>query len=253
MTPPRVASLVPSLTHTVCALGAADRLVSRTIYCVEPRADLAEVPACGGTKNPDLTRILDRRPDLALACTEENKAEHLAVLRDAGVAVHEVMPRGPDDVARLLVDYGKLLGVDAEPARAELAAARRALPRRTPRTAVALIWKKPWMAAGGGNHVDGMMAALGLVNVLDGRRGYPEVSLEDLADAAPEIVLLPDEPWRFTETDARSLAEAGVTGRALLCDGKDLCWYGAWTAGGLTRLSALLGCGRPPRALPARP
>jgi ABC-type Fe3+-hydroxamate transport system substrate-binding protein len=236
----RVASLVPSLTHTVCALGAGERLVSRTIYCVEPREGLADVPACGGTKNPDLAAILDLAPDLALACTEENKPEHLAALRGAGIEVHEVMPRSLDDTARLLADYGRLLGADARPLLDELAAVRAGLPELARRPAAALIWKRPWMAAGGGNHLDGMMAELNLVNVLGDRDGYPEVTLEELAGLAPGVVLLPDEPWRFTAADARVIADAGVPGRAIPCDGKDLCWYGAWAAAGLRRLADLL-------------
>jgi ABC-type Fe3+-hydroxamate transport system substrate-binding protein len=236
----RIASLVPSLTHTVCALGAGDRLVSRTIYCVEPREELTDVPACGGTKNPELAAILDLAPDVALACTEENKPEHLTALRQAGVEVHEVMPRNLDDTARLLADYGRLLGVDARPLLDELAAARAGLPDLPRRRAAALIWKKPWMGAGGDNHLDGMLAELNLVNVLGDRGGYPETALEELAGLAPDVVFLPDEPWRFTAADARVLADAGVPGRAIPCDGKDLCWYGAWAAGGLRRLADLL-------------
>ncbi|MCP4573534.1 MAG: ABC transporter substrate-binding protein [bacterium] len=236
----RIASLVPSLTHTVCALGARDRLVARTIYCVEPRSELGGVPACGGTKNPDLPAIFSLEPDLALACTEENKPEHLAALRDAGVMVHEVMPRSLDDVARLLADYGELLGVDARPLLDDLAAARRELTAPPRRRAAALIWKEPWMAAGGENYLDGMMAELNLENVFRDRAGYPETDLGELADLAPEVVLLPDEPWCFRDADARLLAEAGILGQALLSDGKDLCWYGAWAPGGLRRLAALL-------------
>lgn len=237
---PRITSLVPSLTHTVCALGACDHLVSRTLYCVQPRDELAGVPACGGTKNPDLAAILDLRPDLVLACTEENKPEHLVALREAGVTVHEVMPRSLDDVARLLTDYGELLGVDPTPLLDELAAARRDLPDPPRRRAVALIWKDPWMAAGGSNHIDGMLAALNLENVCGNREGYPEVGLKELTDLAPEVVLLPDEPWRFTTDDARALTAAGIPGDPVPCNGKDLCWYGAWTAGGLGRLATLL-------------
>ncbi len=240
MTAPRVASLVPSLTHTVCALGAGDRLVARTIYCVEPWVELVDVPACGGTKNPDLERILALDPDLVLACTEENKPEHLAALREAGVTVHEVMPCGLDDVVTLLTDYGRLLGVDVGAALDDLAAARRALPKPPPRRAVTLIWKDPWMAVGGGNHIDGMMAALGLENVCGNREGYPVVTPAELAELRPDVVLLPDEPWRFTVEDVGDLAAANVPGTAFRFDGKDLSWYGAWTAGGLARLARIL-------------
>jgi ABC-type Fe3+-hydroxamate transport system substrate-binding protein len=243
----RIASLVPSLTETVCSLGAADRLVSRTIYCAEPRAGLAAVPGCGGTKNPDLERILSLAPDLVLACAEENKPEHLDALEAAGVTVHTVMPRSLDDVAGLLTAYGAMLDVDASPALAELAAARSEVIGLPARRAVALIWKDPWMAVGGGNHIDGMMGALGLVNLLGDREGYPVVTRDELACLAPEALLLPDEPWRFTAEDAADLA--GIA-PGLCCDGQDLSWYGTWTAGGLRRLAGRLrGAEGPPGAL----
>ena len=240
----RVVSLVPSLTQTVCALGAGGQLVARTIYCVEPKAELAAVPACGGTKNPDIPRILALEPDLALCCDEENKPEHRHALAGAGVTVHTVMPRSLDDVAALLRDYGGLLGVGdaAERACAELAAARREvralLAGRPPRRAAALIWKEPWMAVGGGCHMDGMMRELGLVNVLGERPGYPAVAWDELAALGPDLVLLPDEPWRFGEPDAAALVAAKVAPASLCCDGKDLGWYGAWTARGLRALAA---------------
>lgn len=242
----RVASLVPSLTQTVCALGAGGQLVARTIYCVEPRAELAAMPACGGTKNPDLERILALKPDLALCCDEENKPEHRHALAGAGVTVHTVMPRSLDDVAALLRDYGGLLDVGdaAERACAELAAARRdvqaLLAGRPPRRAATLIWKKPWMAVGGGCHMDGMMRELGLVNVLGERAGYPEVALAELAALDLDLVLLPDEPWRFGKRDVADLVAAKVAPAALCFDGKDLGWYGAWTAGGLRVMAAVV-------------
>ncbi len=241
----RVASLVPSLTETVCGLDAGERLVARTIYCVEPRDELAAVPACGGTKNPDLGRILELQPDLVLACAEENKPEHLEALAAAGIAVHTVMPTGPADVAELLEDYGRLLDARAAVSRAQadLTAARREAKRirgTRSRPAVTLIWKDPWMGVGGGNHIDGMMTELGLVNLLGERTGYPTVTLPELVDLKPEVLLLPDEPWRFTEADATELASAGLRAETFRFDGKDLSWYGTWTAGGLRRMAARL-------------
>ncbi len=239
----RVVSLVPSLTHTVCALGAADRLVARTIYCVEPADLVAGIPARGGTKNPDVAAILDLGPDLALCCDEENKPEHRHALASAGVTVHTVMPRSLDDVDTLLRDYGVLLGVReaADRARAELAAAREACAGALAGRTAALIWKDPDMAVGGGCHGDAMMRELGLVNVLAEEPGYPPVLRDSLAGLDLDLLLLPDEPWRFTEAEAEAFAEAGAARRVVVFDGKDLSWYGAWTAGALRRLAALLG------------
>lgn len=245
----RVASLVPSLTETVCALGAGQRLVARTVFCVEPRAWGSAVTACGGTKNPDVERILAARPDLVLACLEENPVEVLESLQQAGCAVFAVMPRTLADVAGLLEDFGILLDRTAEAAaavadlteaRAEVAPWRERAAGRRLRGAT-LIWKDPWMAAGGQTYIDAVMNELGVSNALAGRPDYFEVSTADLADL--DVVLLPDEPYPFTHHDAWRLAAAGaVCGRrrAIILDGKLLCWYGARTAASLQALRAIL-------------
>lgn len=246
----RVVSLVPSLTETVCALGAGAALVGRTMYCSEPRAGLEATPACGGTKNPDLRRIVDLRPDLVLACVEENKPEHLEELEQAGLDVYTVMPRSLDDVATMLAAFGALLGAGPAAGRAlsDLTAARLAAGAwrarlGAPLPAACLVWKKPWMAAGGGNHITAMMREAGLENVLASREGYPEVGLDELAGLGPAVVLLPDEPYPFTHHAAWSLAAAGVVPtrrRAVLLDGKIVCWYGARTARALRELIRVL-------------
>ncbi|RYE77346.1 MAG: ABC transporter substrate-binding protein, partial [Myxococcales bacterium] len=70
--PRRIISLVPSDTLSVVALGAADRLIGRTDYCVEPADQLAHVPTLGGTKDPRLDEVIALAPDLILVNQEEN-------------------------------------------------------------------------------------------------------------------------------------------------------------------------------------
>ncbi|MBU1074129.1 ABC transporter substrate-binding protein, partial [bacterium] len=184
----RVVSLVPSLTDTVCGLGAADRLVGRTLYCTEPRFQVRSVPEFGGTKNPKVERIVETRPDLVLACVEENKKEHLEALEAAGIPVYAVMPHVLDDVDGLLGACGGLLDVAdaAHRARADLSAARaeaaawrerlfayrQAQGAPCPVPAATLIWKNPWLAAGAGTHINAVMEAIGLENVFADRRDY---------------------------------------------------------------------------------
>jgi len=245
----RIVSLVPSLTDTVFGLGAGSRLIGRTIYCCEPRGGVREVPAFGGTKNPDLDGIQAAAPDLVLACSEENKPEHLRTLTEAGITVFTVMPRSLDDVATMLRDFGVLLNAstNAGKALANLTAARLAageFRNAHPHAlrAACLVWKNPWMAVGGGNHINAVLGELGLENVLAHRQGYFEVSLEDLASREVDIVLLPDEPYPFSHHDSWSMAAADVVPsreRAILLDGKLLSWYGTRTARSLRALNKL--------------
>jgi ABC-type Fe3+-hydroxamate transport system substrate-binding protein len=54
--PTRIVSLAPSLTETVYALGAQDRLVGDTIYCDYP-PDAQKKPKVGGVADPNLEEI----------------------------------------------------------------------------------------------------------------------------------------------------------------------------------------------------
>ncbi|MEN8008219.1 MAG: helical backbone metal receptor [Candidatus Krumholzibacteriota bacterium] len=247
----RVVSLVPSLTETLFGLGAHERLVGRTIYCIEPKGRLSGILTCGGTKNPELDTIRSLAPDLVLACVEENKPEHLAELEEGGIPVFAVMPRTLDDVSTLLRQYGALLDaqVVAGRAMADLTAARlhagefrQSLAR--PLRAATLVWKKPWMVAGAGNHIDAVMKEVGLVNAMGDREGYYEVELDHLVAKKLDLVLLPDEPFPFTHHASWSMAAADVVparNLALVMDGKLLSWYGGRTARSLRALVKLLG------------
>src|SRR5438105_1260737 len=68
----RVVSLVPSETESVAVLGGVDRLVGRTMFCIEPAVAVATIPTVGGTKNVDVRAVCDLRPDLVLANQEES-------------------------------------------------------------------------------------------------------------------------------------------------------------------------------------
>ena len=68
----RIASLVPSITELVCALGLAGQLVARTGFCIHPRATLDAVPKVGGTKDVNLERLRALRPTHVIVNIDEN-------------------------------------------------------------------------------------------------------------------------------------------------------------------------------------
>ncbi len=240
--PRRVVSLVPSLTESLVEFELGDRLVGRTRYCIHPAEALRNVPTYGGTKDPDIEGIIAASPDLVLACIEENRPPDIERLEAAGLDVLALFPRSLEDVAALYSDLELLFG--ASPivleSRQALAAAReRAATFRTALTAdragggpraLTLIWKRPWMAAGSETYIHAIMEELGLVNAGAGRRAYFEVSEAEMAAMNLDLILLPDEPYRFGAKDAAALTAAGLgpgpEGHILL-DGEDLCWYGS--------------------------
>ncbi|MFJ3585569.1 helical backbone metal receptor [Streptomyces sp. NPDC090127] len=219
----RVVSLVPSLTEAV-AVTAPGLLVGATDWCEHP-ADL-DVVRVGGTKNPDVTAVTELRPDLVIANEEENRAPDLAALRAAGVEVLVTEVRTLDQAFRELERVLRACGVRHRPrwldeAEAAWAAVETPDP---PLTAVVPIWRRPWMVLGRDTFAGDLLARLGVRHLYaDHAERYPRVPLDDLRASGADLVVLPDEPYRFTRDDG---PEAFPGTAAALLSGRHLTWYG---------------------------
>ncbi|GAA2274413.1 helical backbone metal receptor [Streptomyces hawaiiensis] len=219
----RVVSLVPSLTEAV-ARSAPGTLAGATDWCTHP-PDL-DVVRVGGTKNPTTDRILSLAPDLVIANEEENRAPDLAALRAAGV---EVLVTEIRDVPQAFLELARVLhacGVTSRPRWLDDAEETwAALPEPGTRlTAVVPIWRRPWMVLGRDTFAGDVLARLGVDHVHATHPDrYPRVPLEELRAAAPDLVVLPDEPYRFTADDGPK-AFPGLP--CALVSGRHLTWYG---------------------------
>lgn len=219
--PRRVVSLVPSLTESI-AVTAPGLLVGATDWCTHP-ADL-DVARVSGTKYPDVAAIRELRPDVVIANAEENRAEDIATLRAAGIAVWVTAPA---TVPAALDSLDRMLRALGHPHPAWLGQARTTWAEPAPSQrirAIVPIWRRPWMVLGRDTFAGDVLARLGLVNCFgaDPDR-YPKVSLDDLQVAGAELVVLPDEPYEFTATDG---PEAFPGMRCALVSGRHLTWYG---------------------------
>ncbi|PAZ12736.1 cobalamin-binding protein [Streptomyces sp. SA15] len=219
----RVVSLVPSLTEAVAAT-VSGTLVGATDWCTHP-TDL-DVARIGGTKNPKVDRIVALAPDLVIANEEENRAPDLAALRAAGieVLVTEVrdVPRAFEELARVL----QACGATARPRWLDEAEqAWSALPPPAHRTtAVVPIWRRPWMVVGRETFAGDVLSRLGVDHLYATHtERYPRIPVEQLRAAAPDVVVLPDEPYRFAADDG---PEAFPGLPCALVSGRHLTWYG---------------------------
>lgn len=233
----RVVSLCPSITESLIALGAADDLVGVTRYCIHPREVVRGLRKVGGTKNPDLAAIRALAPDLVFLNSEENRREdHDALASEFEVDVSH--PRAPGDVPPLLRRWGRLVGRDeaGEGRAREVEDAIAALrSERPPAFSYAyLIWKNPWMSVSDDTYVAGLLRAAGGENVF-GRRAepYPAVTEKEIVASRPDVLLLPDEPYRFREEHRAAWVPLLPDAEVLLVSGDDLCWHGVRTTRGL--------------------
>ena len=279
----RVVSLVPSESESVVALAGLGALVGRTEYCEEPAGLIEPVPTVGGTKNVDVEAVVRLAPDLVLANMEENTRSQVEALIAAGLPVHVSFPCTVDDSLLYLDSLCALLGIDpaaagpVREARAAVAGASDAVPERR-LTVFVPIWLDPWMTFDRHAFASDLLMRIGADNVFGDRprryplaadlapqdaserrdppavaedrdTRYPRIRLDEVVERAPELVLLPDEPYRFTEADAERLRALAIpaarAGTIFLCSGKDLFWYGTRLAGAMERLRALMERARP--------
>ncbi len=192
----RVLSLSPSTTEILLALGLRDRLVGVDAWSHE-RSELHEVPSLGGLFAPDLERAVELRPTLVLGVKSEQQGPFFAQLRARGVRVHEIDSSGSlDDVLATYGAIGALVGREAEAAklaekvRADLDAVARSIAG-SPRTSVALVVERdPLYVVAGGSFANRLIEVAGGRNVFaDLPSSYPQVSLELLAERAPEVLI----------------------------------------------------------------
>ncbi len=238
----RIVSLCPSITESLVALGLGGSLVGVTRYCVHPREALAGVPRVGGTKNPDLAAIAALGPDLVFCNAEENRDADVAEL-SKGHRVDVSHPTRVADVPPLLRRLGELTGTGevaerwAREVEEKLAAARAGRPVPF----AYLIWKGPWMAAAAGTYISDLLETFGGVNVFPAADGpWPATGEVQLAALAPELLVLPDEPFPFGGADRALWKGILPAAQVSLVPGEDFCWHGVRTLRGLDAAGALL-------------
>ncbi|MGW0704630.1 helical backbone metal receptor [Streptomyces sp. NPDC002643] len=233
----RVVSLVPSLTEAV-AVSLPGALVGATDWCAHP-GDL-DVVRVGGTKNPRVDTIVALAPDLVVANEEENREPDLTALRDAGIEVLLTEVRGVPQAFTELDRVLRACGARSRPRWLDEAESTwSSLPapeRRT--TAVVPIWRRPWMVVGRDTFAGDVLARLGVDNLYaEHAERYPRVPVEEVRAAGPEVVVLPDEPYRFTADDG---PEAFPGLPCALVSGRQLTWYGPSLAQAPRALGAAL-------------
>ncbi|BCJ36166.1 ABC transporter substrate-binding protein [Actinocatenispora thailandica] len=225
--PSRVVSLVPSLTESVAAT-APELLAGATDWCTEPAG--LNVPRVGGSKYPRIDDVLALAPDLVLGNREENRRADVEALRAAGIEVWVCFPRTVAAALSTLDEMMTVLGVPRpgwlDAADAAWSAARPVHPGRA-RVAVVPVWRRPWIWLGADTFAADVLRRLGVeVPQLgaDPTQRYPRLDVPDaVGPAAPDLVVLPDEPYRFTAVDG---PEAFGELPAALVSGRHLTWYG---------------------------
>ncbi len=247
---PRIASLVPSVTELLFALGLGPWVVARTGYCIHP-AEAAAVPKVGGTKDVNLAKLRRLAPTHAVVNVDENRIETADALREFVPQVIVTHPCGPQDVdaliARIAAAFAALPGVAERAAalRAELSAELAATLPLFDLPVLYLIWREPWMTVARDTYISRLLACAGWRTVPAVRGGehgaarYPTLHGDEPWLRDVREVLLSSEPYAFTSEHIAQAQALCPQARVRLVDGELLSWYGPRTAAGLRYLRQL--------------
>lgn len=194
--PQRIVSLLPSLTETVCALGACHRLVGLDRYSNWP-ASIAQLPRVGGGIDPHIESIVALKPDLVLAATSTRGTDRLQAL---GLTVLRLEPRNHADAQRVLHTVGDALGLPkAETDHVwrdiELgvqAAVRSLSPQAKAQKVYFEVSAAPY-GASESSFIGETLTRMGVRNILPASLGpFPQINPEFVVRAQPDVIMLGD-------------------------------------------------------------
>jgi iron complex transport system substrate-binding protein len=190
--PQRIVSLLPSLTESVCALGACARLVGTDQFSNWP-ASVLKLPKLGGLDDAQIERIVALKPDLVLAATSARVIDRLEGL---GVKVMVLESRNHADVKRSLSLLAQVLGTPNEAApvwsriQADITAAAARVPASMRGQRAYFEADATPYAAGASSFIGETLTRLGLANVVPEALGpFPKLSPEFVVRAQPDVVM----------------------------------------------------------------
>jgi hypothetical protein len=249
----RIASLVPSLTELLVALGLREHIVARTGFCIHPSDAVRGIPKVGGTKDVNLAKLRQLAPTHVLINVDENRVEVAQALREFVPHVLVTHPRVAQDnlalIDQMVEAFGDLPGVKEQAAALRLdfqQAWNSTASITSPEQRVLyLIWRDPWMTVARDTYIANMLASVNwktLPDLTGGEHGaarYPVLTGTEPWLQHVDRVLLSSEPYRFNADHVAEAQRRCPQAAVQLIDGELLSWYGPRAAAGLRYLNDL--------------
>ena len=263
--PRRVVSIVPSITESLFDLGFGESVVGITDYCIHPKEKVHGLPKVGGPKNPNIEKIEALNPDFVFANQEENSQQAIKSILNLGVGVWLSFPQNVDESLDVLRTMLAIYHTD-KPALKIVTLQNavdyaRAAAEDSPKVKFYCpIWKDAlgdvqwWMTFNKNTYSHDLLALLGGENIFADRKRlyplkadlgiepqedqegadtrYPRVTSDEINELAPEVILLPDDPFNFNEQHKQDIltelrdTPAVKNKRIHFLDGSLITWPG---------------------------
>lgn len=221
----RIISLVPSQTELLYHFGLENETIGITKFCIHPESWFRNKTRVGGTKNVNIETVRSLSPDLIIANKEENTKEDIEALKQfCPVYVSDIIT--VDHALSMIKDIGLLAGKEQiavdliDDIQDEFGGLS-----KFGKTAVYLIWNDPYMAVGSENFINSIMDRVGLQNIVAEPR-YVEISVDEINELDPELVLLSTEPFPFDKKH-KEVLQSKIKANVQIVDGEMFSWYGS--------------------------
>ena len=195
----RIVALAPHIVESLFEIGAGERIVATVDYADYP-AQALTIPRVGGYYGVQLEKIMALEPDLIIVWKNGNKAEDIAQMERLGLPLAYSETRNVQDVATELRALGHLTGLEANAERAAAKFEQTIVAIREQYASAAEIgvfyqlWSEPLMTVSKNTGINQLIETCGARNVFaDNRTDYPQISIENVLVAKPEIIIMPQE------------------------------------------------------------
>ncbi len=232
--PVRIISLVPSQTELLYDLGLEENIVGITKFCVHPYHFKTTKAIIGGTKNVNLEKIIQLKPDIIIANKEENTKDivnELSKLYPVWITnIYSI-----EDNLQMIRDLGQLFNKRDEARKwiDEINFAHQDflnfIKQKDYIKVAYFIWANPYMVAGNNTFINEMLKHNKFHNIYQNKEGrYPEVTIQNIKiEGNPDLILLSSEPFPFKEKHALEIGSFAHPAKTICVDGEMFSWYGS--------------------------
>ena len=191
----RIVSLAPSITEILFALGVGDHVVGVSTYCDYP-PEAARIDRIGTFLEPNVERILAKRPDLVIGVPSPDNRAAVERLQNFGLRVLIVNPEHVADILTAIGTIADAVGAPAQGAelvariRRDMAAVTARLDGAARPSVLMLVGRSPFIAAGTGTYQDELIAlAQGDNLAAPAGAAWPTINLEFIVAHAPLVII----------------------------------------------------------------
>jgi len=202
----RIVSLAPSVTETIFALGAGDRLVGDTDYCDYP-PEAKTKPKVGGVMNPNFEQVVALRPDIVVAAKAGNRRETVDALERLHIPVYGTDAQTVEGVLRSVQRLADVIGASEQGKALVASLATRLdelklkLANMQPVRVMFVVWREPLISIGQRTFIADAMRRAGAESVIDVQQDWPHVGLEEVIHQQPDYLVIASDDPAEAETD----------------------------------------------------